>query len=75
MDLIKTFATDGQGKVPFENAYGEHFIAVLEILDYTLPPIVRQHTPDNLAGLILEATYMTLNYYILHHHSFQKCII
>ena len=39
-------------KVPYENAYWQHFIEVLEILDYTLRPIVRQHTPDNLAAVI-----------------------
>jgi len=44
-------------KVPQENAYWLHFIEVVEILDYTLRPIVRLTTPDNLAGVISSNLY------------------
>ena len=44
-------------KIPYENAYWQHFIEVLEIMDYTLRPIVRQNTPDNLAAVIASNLY------------------
>ena len=40
-----------------ENAYWQHFIEVVEILDYTLRPIVRPSTPDNLTAVISSNLY------------------
>ena len=44
-------------KVPYKNVYLQHFIEVLEIMDYTLHPIVRQSTPDNLGAVIASNLY------------------
>ena len=35
-----------------DNAYWQHFIEVVEILDYVLRPIVRPSTPENLSAVI-----------------------